>query len=468
VTTQHENRLGYSKKGYTNGEIGRAWIENFDKETRAKANGQRRLLLVDGHNSHYTLELLDYARAHQIEVLSYPSHSTHVYQGLDVVIFGPMKHNWGVVRDEWECKGHTVDKSNFLSVYAEAHEKTLTVENIKSAFRTTGVIPLNPNVITQVAMAPSLTTSVRTTVPIRQPSPLETISDLILDYAEYRKTSGLTPEATQMEIVPSPTEEDVLDPVLRSGPTSNQTPFFTHSAIDGLASTSAAFLTSASPIKSSSNPPAYIPSAISPSKPPRYAHLLSKPIHTVHEHDLREALLESEARDSRRKEEMIKMQAGIVLANIYSSQVQGQLQAAEEKKKNKGKKRLVGDGKAKFFSGDDFYALCVEDERKRAEEEALAEQKKNQRENHSAALVAWKKECEAVKERNKQRKEAFDIAVKGWEAERDSAKKEGRRPGWLQPRWKKDFEPEKLPERPKKQMEDEGGEDDDDDEEVPD
>jgi hypothetical protein len=33
------NRLGYSKKGYTNGEIGRAWIEHFDKETKSKAKG---------------------------------------------------------------------------------------------------------------------------------------------------------------------------------------------------------------------------------------------------------------------------------------------------------------------------------------------------------------------------------------------------------------------------------------------
>src|SRR4051794_24664946 len=118
-------RLGYSKKGYTNGEIGKAWIEHFDKETKGKANGRRRLLLVDGHNSHYTCELLEYARAHRIEVVGYPSHSTHVYQGLDVVIFARLKYNWSLARDEWERRGHTVNKTNFLAVYAEAHSKTL-------------------------------------------------------------------------------------------------------------------------------------------------------------------------------------------------------------------------------------------------------------------------------------------------------------------------------------------------------
>ena len=167
-------RLGYSKKGYTSGEIGQAWIEQFNKKTRAKANGRRRLLLVDGHNSHYTCKFLEYARSHQIEVIGYLSHSTHVYQGLDVVIFGPMKHNWGLAQDEWEQKGHTVDKTNFLALYAKAHTKTLTPKNIKSAFHATGVIPFNPNVITWQMMAPSLTmtTSVICTIPVQQSSPI--------------------------------------------------------------------------------------------------------------------------------------------------------------------------------------------------------------------------------------------------------------------------------------------------------
>jgi hypothetical protein len=86
--------LGYLKKGWTDGEIGRAWIEDFDKKTSAKARGRKRVLLVDGHNSHYTYEFLEYARTHNIHVLCYPSHTTHIYQGLDVVIFSVLKKCW--------------------------------------------------------------------------------------------------------------------------------------------------------------------------------------------------------------------------------------------------------------------------------------------------------------------------------------------------------------------------------------
>ena len=84
-------RLGHSMKGYTDGEIGVEWIKQFDKQTYAKAAGCRRLLLVDGHNSHYTHAFLKYAHTNRIVVLCYLSHSTHIYQGLDVMIFSVLK-----------------------------------------------------------------------------------------------------------------------------------------------------------------------------------------------------------------------------------------------------------------------------------------------------------------------------------------------------------------------------------------
>ncbi|TFK17242.1 hypothetical protein FA15DRAFT_605491, partial [Coprinopsis marcescibilis] len=41
----------------------------------------------DGHISHYSLGFLTYAHECNIVVIYYPSHTTHIYQGLDVVIF---------------------------------------------------------------------------------------------------------------------------------------------------------------------------------------------------------------------------------------------------------------------------------------------------------------------------------------------------------------------------------------------
>jgi len=51
--------------------------------------------------------------------------------------------------------------------YTQAHVAVLTLENIKAAFHTTGVIPFNPNVVTEAIMAPSLETLIHTVVPFQ-------------------------------------------------------------------------------------------------------------------------------------------------------------------------------------------------------------------------------------------------------------------------------------------------------------
>lgn len=81
-------------------ELGIEYIKSFNRQTKEKARGRRRLLLVDGHNSHYTRGFIEYARLHRIEVVCYPSHGTHVYQGLDVIIFSVLKLNWSNARDD--------------------------------------------------------------------------------------------------------------------------------------------------------------------------------------------------------------------------------------------------------------------------------------------------------------------------------------------------------------------------------
>jgi hypothetical protein len=173
-------RLGHSTKGYTDGEIGIEWIKQFDQQICAKALGRQRLLLVDGHNSHYTRGFLEYAQEHTIHILCYPSHSTHIYQGLDVVIFSVLKQRWTEARDDYECQcGHKVDKTNFLSVYTRAHTQALSKDNIIAAFWKTGIVPLNRDVIMNEMLAPSPTSSSQGFLPFLQASPVQVMEDLI-------------------------------------------------------------------------------------------------------------------------------------------------------------------------------------------------------------------------------------------------------------------------------------------------
>lgn len=152
-------RLGYSRKGWTDCKLAVLWLTHFEKYTVKKANGHARLLVVDGHNSHYSFEFLDYACAHRIHVLCYLAHTTHVYQGLDVIVFSVLKQCWAEERTKWEANGGEVSKETFLTIYGAAHIQVLSPELVKKAFEKTGIWPFNPNVIPAEMMAPSKETS---------------------------------------------------------------------------------------------------------------------------------------------------------------------------------------------------------------------------------------------------------------------------------------------------------------------
>lgn len=87
----------------------------------------------------------------------------------------------------------------------------------------------------------------------------------------------------------------------------------------------------------------------------------------------------------------------------------------------------MGDGKAKYFTGNDFYTLCVEDNQRQKDEEAAAKEMEALKQNHAEALAAWNKINDAIRWRNKDKKDAYPEAVATWEAEQDQSRRRKRR-----------------------------------------
>jgi hypothetical protein len=203
-------------------------------------------------------------------VLCYPSHSTHVYQGLDVVIFSALKRTWSDEQDHFKCNGSQDTKSNFIGIYAKVHVRAFMPKNIKSAFAKTGIIPYNPNVMTMETMAPSIETSQRSMMPLPLVSPVRELASLIAERQACKRT------ASEMEHSPS-----AGDMLLEHSPIQR--------AMGALASTSAQFLVSNSPISSSSNLPPIATTLISPPRKRQHVLLALKP-KTKHERHLQDAL----------------------------------------------------------------------------------------------------------------------------------------------------------------------------------
>lgn len=166
-----------SDKGWTDGEIGIDWIKDFDLQTRGKANGDPRLLLVDGHNSHFTHGFIDYAIEHSIHLFCYPSHCTHILQGLDVVVFGTFKKIWCKKQAQWISDNFPASfgKSAWLTVWSKTFLEVMKESTIRAAFRVTGFTPFDPSVITEKMVAPSTEHSSRGSLPIPHTSPVKKI-----------------------------------------------------------------------------------------------------------------------------------------------------------------------------------------------------------------------------------------------------------------------------------------------------
>lgn len=108
-----------------------------------------------------------------------------------MVCFGVLKVLWGVERDRIEKEeGGTVNKSNFISVYARVREKTFTPELIKKAFSKTGIQPWDPSVITPEMMAPSKSHSTEVGAPLPLPSPIREIRNTVFSIINPNPTTS--------------------------------------------------------------------------------------------------------------------------------------------------------------------------------------------------------------------------------------------------------------------------------------
>jgi hypothetical protein len=365
-------------------------MEIFDEQTNKKSPGKYRLLVVDGHNSHYTIEFLLHARLNMIIVLCYPAHGTHVYQGLDVVIFSVLKRFLAEARDTLlRDTGASLDKTNFLEIYASAHTRALTKENILRAFAKTGVWPFCRDVVTDDMLAPSKETSCESHLPV-PPAPTGAIKILTDMFCKLSLVEDdETEPSNRPELIPSnassTSKASKLDVILE--------------AVDSLSQTDIAHIFNTT-LTSSSDPMSHtktqtIPSQFTPTP------LLSIDPQTDNEILLLAALREAEARNQILLNRTIELQASNILNEAYCGKLKRHLAHQENKKKDKGKGTLVGDGLPRVLTGDAFYEAVVEFRKAKDAEERDAETRKDAKVVYAAALKEWM-EGEAARKAEKE------------------------------------------------------------------
>jgi hypothetical protein len=140
--------IAVSDNGWTTNEIGVEWLKHFIKHTEGKVVGARRLLILDGHESHHSLEFQELCKENNIYTLCMPPHSSHLLQPLDVGCFSPLKRAYS--REIEALIRHHINhitKLEFLPAFKAAFERSFTSANICSAFQGAGLVPLQPDVV---------------------------------------------------------------------------------------------------------------------------------------------------------------------------------------------------------------------------------------------------------------------------------------------------------------------------------
>ena len=144
-----------SKSGWSNSQVFLNYLTNhlakYVKLPEGKTS-ERVLVLYDGHRSHISLSLADWAKKNNVVLFVLPPHSSHVTQPLDVGVFGPFKSMYYTECQNYLKKhpGINISKYQIAELTSKPYLKAVSAENLISAFRRTGIHPFNNKAITDL------------------------------------------------------------------------------------------------------------------------------------------------------------------------------------------------------------------------------------------------------------------------------------------------------------------------------
>ena len=149
-----------SDSGWINGAIFKEYLTDhflpFVRPGNASSS-QHILLMYDGHKSHISPDVIQWAKSNKIILFVLPPHTSHLLQPLDVAIYAPFKHYY-----HSECSlfmrkniGEGITRYNMCELACKAYLKAMSPSNIQAAFRKTGIHPFSKQTISPDKLFPT-------------------------------------------------------------------------------------------------------------------------------------------------------------------------------------------------------------------------------------------------------------------------------------------------------------------------
>lgn len=160
-----------SPSGWMNSELFVSVMKHFIQHSgSSKLNPS--LLILDNHDSHFSIETLNLAKQHGVTILTLPPHTSNRLQPLDVSVFSPFKTYYNSAIDSWMMRnpGTPITIFQIAECVGYAFDKAMTPENIKSGFKKCGIMPFDRHVFQDFEFLSSSVTD-------REPQSLEDIQE---------------------------------------------------------------------------------------------------------------------------------------------------------------------------------------------------------------------------------------------------------------------------------------------------
>ena len=187
--------VGVSATGWTNNNLALEWVRKvFEPYSQLQRVGEYRMLVIDGHGSHITTEFILFCWDHKILPVCLSPHTSHILQPLDVSCFGPLKHYHSqAVMDSAQTGTINYDKVEFLENFPAIRRRAFNSNNILSAFRSTGLVPFNPDIVLSKYPISSRTTTPPPLIiqPQRTPKTVRQVQGCLHNILEELKEENL-------------------------------------------------------------------------------------------------------------------------------------------------------------------------------------------------------------------------------------------------------------------------------------
>ena len=130
--------------GYSNSYMTIRWLKDcFDPTTKGRADGQRRLLFLDGPDIHTSVDFLEACGERNIVPIVLPANLSAIFQPLDVDFFHHLKLAYHRQVDDYQLgsKAGRVSKAYFGGWFQRAWQETATSRQIRSAWAKAHLYP---------------------------------------------------------------------------------------------------------------------------------------------------------------------------------------------------------------------------------------------------------------------------------------------------------------------------------------